>query len=584
MNDTAKIAIDYKKRYGFSVIPVTPSSKEPWIFWEKYQSELATDKEIEQWWEGRPNSMVGLVTGKLSGIDIVDVDGTEAPQELIDILGEDLERIPGSRTPRGGRHYYFKHKEGVRNRINIWNVEGDKTKVDIRGEGGYAVLPPSCNGVGKKYKWILSLENEHPEFPEELLSIVSNTDKEGKPKIRDIGFSEGSRNENIFHAANSMKRGGMPQEEAKPIILQLAGSCDPPLPEREALASLESAYKRKPNTNTIVSTEANSTVGTETTPSLDTTAEIRKRIREWARFEVFPGSPFHLKDAYPVVNAITPEDRGAVSKELSRQVERGILDRPIGASYGSFRRIDDTKVKADYKNATIESYDIKLPFDLDNIITLSPSDLIVVAGESGSGKTSFALELIKRNLGSIKPLYLSSELTAGKMAKRLLLHEDITLNDWDFDMEIREHDFSNAIDSDRVNIIDFIVTTEDFWKAAHALREIHNKMLLGKGLCFTFLQKGKHKEFGYGGDMTQTHAALYLTISKMTSENPNYLRFVKVREYKDTTNDEETCNPLGKVIPFNLFNSWKFKILSASPIYQDDYEKVEKNRTRFMRG
>jgi len=318
-------------------------------------------------------------------------------------------------------------------------------------------------------------------------------------------------------------------------------------------------------------TESNMVDDTVNTPSLESTSKVRQRIREWAKLEVFPGQPFNVRDAYPIVNAREPEEKRVVAKELNYLIDKGILEHPIGAAYGNYKRIDDTKVIVDFKNATTENFDIELPFDLSKIITLSPSDLIVVAGESGAGKTSFALELIKRNLGLHKCLYLSSELTAGKMKKRLLLHEDIDFDKWDFNMEIREHDFSNAIDPDRVSIVDFIVTTDDFWKAAIALREIHNKMINGKGLCFAFLQKGAEKEFGYGGDLTQQHASLYLTISKMNSKHPNYLKFVKVREFKD-----DIESPLGKVIPFKLFNSWKFKPLVGSPIYQDDYNGVSK--------
>lgn len=312
--------------------------------------------------------------------------------------------------------------------------------------------------------------------------------------------------------------------------------------------------------------------------TVDGTARIRKRTREWAQIQVFPGQRFNVRDAYPEVNANTVGERKAVSKELHYLIEKGLLEKPIDAAYGNFKRIDDTKDIVDFKNASTERFDIKLPLDLDNIITLSPSDMIVVAGESGAGKTSFALDLIKRNLDSFKCLYLSSELTGGQMKQRLQLHEDIDFKKWEINMERREHDFSNAIDPDRVNIIDFLIQTEEPWKAVTSLREIHKKMINGQGVCFVFLQKGKHKEFGWGGDATQTHASLYLTISK---GNPNYLKFVKVREFKNGL--DGACSPLGKVIPFKLFNSWKFKPLTATPVFQADYEGVSKDKKPWER-
>ena len=565
MNKDAMIrsALDYKKQYGFSVIPITPSTKKPWIYWEKHQTEYATDEEIKQWFEDRPNSMVGVVTGKLSDLDVIDVDGTEIPQKLGDILGEDSGRIPHTKTPRGGQHLFFKHQEGVRNRTNIWKAEKDETMVDVRGEGGYAVLPPSCNGIGKEYKWIFSLANERPTFPEELLKIVSDTDEQGKSIIRDIKFTQGNRDDSIFHLANSLRRSGMPREEAEPYVLNQASLCDPPFPEREALAKLESAYKRGTRDDVPVS-------NTVDKPISEATVEIRQGIREWVEIEVVPGQSFHVRDAHEVVNAREPNEKKAVSKELNRLVEKGILEKPLGKPYGNYKKVDNTAVEVDYLNSSCERFGIELPLGLDSIITLSPSDLIVVAGESGAGKTSFALDLMKKNKGK-DITYLSSELTGGKMKQRLLLHEDMELNDWTFTMKNREVDFATVINPDEITIVDFIVVTEDFWKSAHALREIHNKMINGKGLCFAFLQKGKNKESGSGGDLTQQHASLYLSITK---GNPNYMKFLKVREFK---NSGEISNPLGKVIPFKLINGWKFNSLS-DPVYQDDYEQVNKKK------
>ena len=164
-------------------------------------------------------------------------------------------------------------------------------------------------------------------------------------------------------------------------------------------------------------TVSNTVDDTVNTPPLESTSEVRQRIREWAKLEVFPGQPFNVRDAYPIVNAREPEEKRVVAKELNYLIDKGILEHPIGAAYGNYKRIDNTRVIADFKNATTESFAIKLPLDLENIITLSPSDMVVVAGESGAGKTSFGLDLIKRNLGSHKCLYLSSELTAAKMKK-----------------------------------------------------------------------------------------------------------------------------------------------------------------------
>src|SRR5215467_2731793 len=62
---------------GWSIVPLQPRSKVPAIKWEPYQRRLATIDEIETWFT-EPGYNVGIVTGKLSGIFVVDVDSEAA--------------------------------------------------------------------------------------------------------------------------------------------------------------------------------------------------------------------------------------------------------------------------------------------------------------------------------------------------------------------------------------------------------------------------------------------------------------------------------------------------------------------------
>jgi len=68
MSKFLKSALWYQKQ-GYSVIPVK-RDKKPYIKWEKYQSERANQDQIRTWWEKWPGANIGLVTGKVSGIDV----------------------------------------------------------------------------------------------------------------------------------------------------------------------------------------------------------------------------------------------------------------------------------------------------------------------------------------------------------------------------------------------------------------------------------------------------------------------------------------------------------------------------------
>jgi hypothetical protein len=56
---------------GWSIIPVMYKSKIPAVRWEEYQRRLATVEEIERWFTHPPFN-IGVVTGRISGIFVVD--------------------------------------------------------------------------------------------------------------------------------------------------------------------------------------------------------------------------------------------------------------------------------------------------------------------------------------------------------------------------------------------------------------------------------------------------------------------------------------------------------------------------------
>jgi hypothetical protein len=162
-----KAALWYMQQ-GYSVIPVRPDKK-PMIRWEPYQHQRANDAEIRGWWQKWPDANVGIVTGAISGIDVIDVD-SEAGKAALDEFWPDSLVAPTCRTPSGGWHHYFEYKPGLVNRARVL------TDCDVRTTGGYVVAPPSRNGEGKTYSWVEGCKiNEipppvMPDFLHEILS------------------------------------------------------------------------------------------------------------------------------------------------------------------------------------------------------------------------------------------------------------------------------------------------------------------------------------------------------------------------------------------------------------------------------
>lgn len=147
---TENAALDYLGR-GWSVIPIRERAKRPAIAWKAYQHNYATEKTIHDWFRRSPDYNVAVVTGALSGLVVVDVDprhgGNRSMRELEQENGP-LPKTVESITGGGGRHLYFSHPgDAVKNRTNI------KPGIDLRGDGGCIVAPPSIHPSGKRYRW-----------------------------------------------------------------------------------------------------------------------------------------------------------------------------------------------------------------------------------------------------------------------------------------------------------------------------------------------------------------------------------------------------------------------------------------------
>ena len=143
-NSLLKAALDYARR-GWSVIPLRPSSKTPLIDWKPYQQRQATEEEIRSWWSRWPSANVGFVTGTISGVIVLDIDGPEGEAEIEKRGG--LPQTLISRTGKG-RHAIFRHPGGT-----ISNSVRELPGLDLRGDGGYIVAPPSIHPSGMRYEW-----------------------------------------------------------------------------------------------------------------------------------------------------------------------------------------------------------------------------------------------------------------------------------------------------------------------------------------------------------------------------------------------------------------------------------------------
>jgi hypothetical protein len=146
MTYALKAALEYASR-GYSVIPITDSRedgkemKSPLVRWREFEKVAASPDLIKQWFKMWPNAGVGIVTGAVSGLLVMDID----PKN-----GGTADGLPPTdmvvNTGGGGQHYYYRMNEGQRNRAGA-------NGVDVRADGGYVVAPPSLHMSGEAYAW-----------------------------------------------------------------------------------------------------------------------------------------------------------------------------------------------------------------------------------------------------------------------------------------------------------------------------------------------------------------------------------------------------------------------------------------------
>jgi putative DNA primase/helicase len=239
-------AVEYRRR-GWSPIPIKERSKEPNLLeLQPYLNRKATKEELDAWrWSG-----VGIVTGPVSGVLVLDVDGPEGEAELKK-HGHPV--TPMVRTASGGLHLYFKHPaQHVRTGIRV------APGLDVKASGGYVVAPPSVGSNGRTYEWIVSPEEAELADPPQWLMVLLERERSKGP-APEIGerIPPGGRNDVLTSLAGTMRRRGMGEAEILAALrVTNEERCQPPL-ENEEVEKIAASVARYAPADNVVSISAN---------------------------------------------------------------------------------------------------------------------------------------------------------------------------------------------------------------------------------------------------------------------------------------------------------------------------------------
>jgi len=383
-------AIKYREM-GFSVIPVK-HDKTPFTKWEQFQTERASYDQLCEWWDQQPNANIAIVTGAISGINVIDVDSEAGNDTLSEFIPDTL-LTPIERTPRGGWHYYFAYRPGLINRARAI------TDTDIRTDGGYIIVAPSTNGNGNGnngngYAWLdgLSITDIAPATMPEMLFDVLEQGSRQESKQENTGnalngVEKGTRNSTAAQMAGKYISKGLSDVEVLDALKSWNQRNKPPMAEKELVKTVESIRK---------------TDSGKPAPGM-------ADLRTYLDLEIGAGQPFSSDSICRALGAFQKDQRQNIYQGLSRLVKDGELKRDP-YKHGSYRRV-----------ATIEAYDLAaniqenkvfglaLPLGLDGLIDIKPNQLCGISGRYDAGKSSFLFDIEARNCESFKIIHILSE-------------------------------------------------------------------------------------------------------------------------------------------------------------------------------
>jgi hypothetical protein len=213
--------------------------------------DASTDEaQTRVWWGRWPNANIGMPTGAVSGYFVLDVDLPDGPASL-EALIKQHGGLPGcarSITGSGGEQYFFANpaEPEIRNSAGALGPN-----LDVRGDGGYVVLPPSLHASGRKYRW---LDAQHTmralgsvDAPAWLIERAAKPASSKRPDngAPGEGIREGERNDQLYRLARSL-RAKRHSKDAVLRMLQTANAleCLPPLSAGEIEAIVANAFKQ----------------------------------------------------------------------------------------------------------------------------------------------------------------------------------------------------------------------------------------------------------------------------------------------------------------------------------------------------
>ena len=257
MSAALKAAIDYARRRGWPVFPCN-SMKRPLT--PRGFHDATTDEAQLQWWCWDA-ALVAVATGRHSGLVVLDIDIRESGSGLdtLQMLGVNFHpQTATAHTPSGGIHCFFAWPG--------YEVPNSASKIgpylDVRGDGGYVIAPPSVHPNGRPYCWNVDTTRDFAAAPDWLTTIIRTAKcgngKIGKPlehwhSVLTEPIANGQRNATLASIAGKLVHCGLRDAVLLYDLVECVNlaRCEQPLPPTEVetiVISVMRSHFRRPQT------------------------------------------------------------------------------------------------------------------------------------------------------------------------------------------------------------------------------------------------------------------------------------------------------------------------------------------------
>jgi hypothetical protein len=205
------------------------------------------ERTVSDWWAAWPNANIAIATGGVVVIDIDPRHGGDAALADLETKNGNLPQTWRVKTGGGGTHIYFAGppKITIKNSVNHLG-----TGIDVRGQGGYVIAPPSSHISGIRYEW--EPVRELAQMPYWLITALHEQRPKGPACSQEwnqlvrSGVAEGKRNDAAARLAGHLLRRYVdPRLTLELVLAWNVTRCQPPLPPFEITTIVNSIARRE---------------------------------------------------------------------------------------------------------------------------------------------------------------------------------------------------------------------------------------------------------------------------------------------------------------------------------------------------